>query len=650
MNLKDIRIKSEALELHLGQGLSSDSIAVSAKNMLQTEGGYKSRPAIFTREDSVVYTPDEYAEYSEFQLTEFSLRIGGQTARLAIASETDERSYIYYHISAIFSNGSRRSLGYVPFRRNSSSSFSRPYRYVVYAGKETFGAGVYFLARLSGPDGDELRIYELGENYTDWTLISADSFYIPTLFINGRGDRAAFAILQNELKLSAVKRLEPLNRLCGSFDCRFTADGFSAGFTLPSFPTTPESITCRFKDEYDETFVWTLNSQNSFCAETLVNGTAVRAKLEVYSNKIKFTRADLSEYPLPYSGRENNLQISVRAAENPECAAATSVSAACNVSALSKSGSSLVTVFYGSLTSPDEVSWINPENPLYFPEGCSVRLNTPTDPDGKLFSLNGRIYLFCSNFVFSASVSAAESYNITDILNGTPTASVSLPSVSFDKQLTLPEEIVGKTVAHAGEEIFFCTNDGKINRLTPSLSHTCYSLRAAPLPETAAVGENGYLLIYGSSLRLFNPSDGSLTDWSLPVRVLSGCEVGGITLLLGRGAAEIIYCFTLSGSEDVYFSEDNSGNLISRPISSELTVTFKELRERSRLYTLWLDADFEGMATAELFDGKSKRGHHHFHSDNTLIQKPIFFDRLSAKLSFGGSAEIRKLALKYSRR
>ncbi len=627
-------------ELFLGLDKIPDSLSLSAENMIPSAAGIKTRPGLSPLYSSPLFDPYEYSGQCEFKLTSCFAEIDGQSYQLATVTESDEYSYISYHVYAFSSAQSKRYLGDVTFNRTSPDSFSTPISLTFYSGEPTRGGGIYMLAYLTGGEENYISLYEINSSFSSWSRLESSDFYTPTLFINGHGDSLNMAVNQDSLKLSTVKNLEPLNLLSESFCCYFTTDGHSAAFTMPKISAAPDSIVCSFEDESNNRYEWQLYRESGYTATVSVNGVSVTAELLPENFSIIFS-SHSSKYPLAYVGRENNLKLSVYAPMSKKSEAMLAMSSSCSVKNVCENSSSSVTVFSDNLLKPSLVCWLDTARPLYFPETAFALLGTEVEAGTLLMPLDNRIFLFKGSSVFSADITAAAKYDIKRIISSLEDAdSVGLPSISFDRRITLPSALLPATLCAKGESFWFCGEDRRVYSLSSSLKISEYELTLSKTPRAAAAYDGKYLLFCGRECEviLMGSDDKSgKYGWIFPTPIVASANLLGQTVLFDTDSIGAINAFTLSGGEDEFFSYENGERaLVSRKITSVLRLTAHKSAYKCRLHTLSADLSLDEDGLLELLDSGRKIGYRKITNGRNIIKTPYFYNELVLLLSLGG--------------
>ncbi len=655
MKLCDSKIKNEYLKLDFTADNADESAYLDSKNMLMTKSSFKTRPGVAPTENPFYYSPSASALENTFTLTDFFVDVNGRPAQISVATELVNSTTLRYHMNAIFSDISRKTLYSISFTKNSSNQFFRPLTYVIYSGKKTKGGGIYFLTLLADQnDNRRVEIYEINASLTAWTKLSVNDYYIPTLFIDGHGDLYDMSVFEDTLDYKKTQFLEGCNLLSGNFDCYFSTDGSSYCFPLPEMPNKPKEIVCVLKFDSITYLEWHLNAENGYENEIDLLGNWVTAVYDASANNIYFRSLYDDGFALLYNGLENNLKISVRSTPNPEALKAAAFQSVCNAMGSSKSGSSSVTVFSGNIADSSAVYWINPENPLYFCENCRLHLPSDTQPDNRMLFLDNRLILFKDSSIFSAKVTSAEGYRIADIKNRVSGAkAVSFPSLSFTRQLTLPAKIEICSIANCGDEIYFCDNNRTVYRLSAALSLKRFDILLPFLPDNAAVYEGKFLTFKGNSCAAFVPNISEkygAFNWTFPINIIASSNIGRQTVFFATDSDTNVCIFLIGGTTDRYFVTKNSVRTeVEENICAELSVGLLQSDTKLKLLKLVTKLKSNVPSVLEVFDRKIKITERHIKNERFTLNCVSRFNDLSLKLSFKECAELFSVGAEYRR-
>ena len=632
-------------------GIDSKSFC-SSENMMVSKNGIVTRPGMRLSDTPIVFNPWEFGDgYTEFSLSDLYLDIDGKTARIAVSKEDDSYSNINYHICAVFSDGGLRDMGCITFTRADFYTFGVPVSYVIYSGKPTTGCGIYFLTRIVyGNLPDNYGVYELSEDMTRWHFVS--DFYTPTVLMNGHGDSAVRAISTDEIKLSSERWLESANMLNKRAHCYYPTDGYSYSFTLPFALSGQSHIGCRLDINSDTFIEWDIAVGESESNAVSIEGAMVKIRCQRSLGRIFFETESGAFYVPAFYGSENNLRFTAESDSLSSALKVCSMSRMCTTTASVSGGSGSVTLFSGSALYPDELIWIDPEKPLYFPENCSLTISEPSSADARTVALDGRFLIFKKQNIFSAKVTSAAAYDLDGILRGiSNSGKISYPSVSLDRQKNLPAPFFADTVAALGDSIFFYCKNGNVYKTNSALSLTsCFNSLSCE-PRFAAVHDNKYIIFSDRDSYVYDPETSGrlgLYYWSFPISFIAAFTSETSSLFFAKDDDGLVYSFALDGEEDSYFTS-NETPVKRKPIVSSLSLGLILSDRRCRLYSVSVNADTEKPFEFGLMCDDKTPQTVSLSENKSLIHSSAVFNRLSAEFSFSGRATLCDIGLKFAK-
>lgn len=650
MNFTKNIINDNRIKFDFTKNSFDASNILDCENMVLSDNGFKTRPGISPFKNKPIFELSEFSEYADFNLTDFYVTVDERTAQLAVIIESDNDSYVHYCILAIFPDGSSRSLGHIPFNRASADTFATPYSYVIYSGKKTVGGGIYFLTRtMSNGVLDAFQIYEISETLDSWTLLSESEFYIPTILSHGRGDRANVAITLADINLPKPKKLQSMNLLTGNFKCYYTSDSYSSSFTLPEFEGTPDSITCSLTTDIGTVIQWKMRAENYYITDKDIGGDPITAIYKPELNQVIFINLDGSPYAPSFYGLENNMCFSIVNSEN-SASRVSSMTKSCNVTGNGKSGTANVTIFSGSYSNANEIIWIDPLYPLYFPSNCSRSLSSSKGDSESMIVVNESVVFLKNKSVSSFKVTSAEPYSIENIIHGIENSEkISYPTLVSEKRVSLTENINTSSIKRSGNEIWFCGESGNIYRTDSSLSLKSYNVTLSSSPETALISNGYYIAVNGnlcSVVDISQNSDPKVFTWRLPIKILSSSDFTTDTVFFAKDQNDSVFIYRLSGEYDQYFVD--GAKIVTEKISSALSLELFNGMEKKRLYDIAVNIALTESSLMEIFDRDKKIGHHIVYNGKNLNKRPTLFENLAVKFSFGNSALVKEINIRYS--
>lgn len=622
-----------------------------SENAEISDGGIKVRPGMKLLPNPVLYSPEEFSDgVGPFSLTDFFLEIRGRRACIALAVEDDQKSNIYYHFFAVYSDCTKDRLGTVTFSRVDSYTFGVPTSFVIFSGRPTTGGGIYFMTRVTYGKAipDETRIYEISSDLFGWNQLTADSFYLPTVLIHGRGDSYNRAFSEGEIKLSVPRQSEPLNLLCQTCALYYTTDGYSSSFTLPDYGFTRYEIEAELtlKDGSIKQFL--IGADSTVSGGVNINGVSTVMRVDRSLCRVFFMNEKGAAEVPQYTASENNLKFTLRPTENTDSLLLSSMRQSAKLAAKSGSGGAAVLILYDSTDSPDTLLWCDPERPLYFPKSCTLSLTVPQGRIAKITEVDGRLLIFKQNMIFSAGFTAAEQYDLAGIINGVAdSGKISFPKYVEKGRAELSAKIISDTVKSYPGKVFFCTEDRKICQVTPSLA-VLSTLRVSQPPIFAAVMEGRYLLYTENGLFVTSAEGDALLKWRLPAKLLGAVFFGDTTVFFAKTDNGAVYGFNLDGGFDSYLLADEY-DLIQSEIDATAELTLAEEGRFCRLLAIAADAADEGKPISAKLYGDGVFISEQIITAEERLFCPTVFRRLSAVFKMQGVGELSGVTLKYSR-
>ena len=221
-----------------------DNQLSDCKNVWFKDGNLQTRKGLTCETDKAILTSiGGYYGENQYKIHKTSICIEGETVRIATAEACSD-DYLYLcNVFLISERGDYKSIGKLSFFRTTSDIFYTPVNIIFYGGKPQSGGGIFAMVTLQNGYDEEDRyynLYEINEDFTEWNKIY--DFYIPTLYINGRGNKYSLAKANNTACLLSPKILESPNMLNGRFHSYFTSDGYSNSFRLPFSNLSSENI------------------------------------------------------------------------------------------------------------------------------------------------------------------------------------------------------------------------------------------------------------------------------------------------------------------------------------------------------------------------------------------------------------------------
>lgn len=555
--------------------LTSTSSLNFAKNMIFENGRLVSRKGFNSREGSLleVSTAEEVL-YCNFELTDAEVNIKGYDYRIAIAKVEQSLTSYDIFVFGVMENRITLSLGNLSFPKM-PDTFYCPEKIHFYSGKPQIGNGIFALVSLRDKYNSyntSAEIYEVGSTYKSW--LKCDNFYIPTVYVNGRGN----AYRQLDWNFAeAPKRPQGLNMLSGKFYAYYSSDGYSSNFALPYTNIDNKMVVCRVYHSVNQYTQWTIFTNETTATQT-VYGATVTANIDRERGLLYFTSSDGSAFAIPaievYS--QNNIRIMAeKTVENGFFNIANSSSfAACGQKRIFSGGKK-----------QNEIYYTDYENPLYFPEVLGNTVGFCDTAVKKLKVLGERIVAFKEIGIYDIKVKNGNIYYKPELLseNGAvfkETATFTVSTVSDNMGCNYFQTITagsrGFIWRHLDGKIYLLNSKGNdIECISHNIEDLMSDFGSEGLLLATAWGEN-YVLYYNQKMIIIDKNNASYY-WELPPEINAvGFISRGkeLSMLYRYGRNKYCYLAEIRGDEDKFINGvGNSAVINNFPIESEMHLT-----------------------------------------------------------------------------
>ncbi len=576
---KHIHIKSFSGGINAEENSENiqNSFLNEAKNVYFKNGVIKSRPSVLTDESrALVCELSARSDYSGFKLGDNVFYIDGIPFRIATEYMNLGISEYSVGIYLIDPEGFISYIGDISYKRTSYDTFYIPTHITFFQGKSQNGGGIFAFVSLNNAENytdTSFEIYEIDSSFYGWTQIN--SFYIPTVLINGRGDSYEVAKDANQANTASPKFLESPNLLNGKFKAYYSSDGYSSAFTLPFTRLTDESVICRIYRSPNSYCEWIVTSGSASDKQTFI-GSEVTMTVDRAKGILYFT-VSAGEYEIPVMSNFKNNNIIVTASK--EC----SESFGDIVSSVGCSTINSRIIFSGGLKC-NRIYSSRYENPLYFPESDITEIGEARLPVTAIRPLGNRLIVFKETEIHLIDVKAGSAINTTALLPDDNT--VFYNNDSFNTS-TLSLNIGCKNsnaITSLGQRLMVFASDGRIYEISLSGKITPADSKIKPLlsfvhenlrEEVVSVSCKDYCLFaYENKAVTASISDDSNISWffwEFPKGItLSGGFSGEKSpVILIKGEEQTTYSALLSNH--------NQGDmLLSKNEDSTYTVSFSK--------------------------------------------------------------------------
>lgn len=542
------------------------------ENVWYKDGKIVSRPAINTSAQNRIFTNAVTGGGNyKYRLTDTEVEFEGNKGRIAELNMYYDESNCTVYTGVIFPDNNFVNLGYMHFGRIDDETYFLPDSILYYQGKAQGGGGIFAIVSLVNQENfsqKEYRVYEINSDFSSWQTCT--DYYIPTVYINGRGDTYEFAEENGAVYTEKPRELEALNMLDGSFYAYFTTDGYSNSFRLPFSKLENSTVICRVYISMDEYIDWTVNEyETSNIAD--YNGQQIVFNIDREKGMFYFTKNNQGfAFGRMFAYDENNLRIFAR----KELGNSRERVLSCKVA--EKFSDKIV---FSDGVGKGEVYYSSYNRPLYFPLLTDNIVGSPSDAVTGLCAFEDKILVFKEKGIYTLKIVNATAINATTLLVDNLATFYNAGKTEI-KTLNLNLGCISKTRAakflkgiiwqDTWGEVFAFYKNG-IHNISSKISSF---LRRIELDEK----ENAVSLIWGNYYILFlydkavviNIEDildgedkAKIFIWRLPEEYfISGAFSAGdkISLLLSLRGTEFCYAATFGGEKDKIINSDFDGS------------------------------------------------------------------------------------------
>ena len=576
------------------KNLNDKGYISKCKNMSFDNGRLVQRSGILSDLKNVVNIDDlRFSTDYSYTLLNNGIYFKGDYKKVAIVDMEYDISHRFLYIRLINPDCSIEDMGYIHFARVDDTNFFVPFKYTVFSGKAQNGNGLYAFVSLKNiydESQTEYRIYESFGANCEWQLVY--NYYIPTVYINGRGNSYDEAKASNTAYTSKPYQPEGMNFLCDRFYSYFSSDGYSYSFRLPYSNLFNEPIICRIYYDDSKYVEWVAYENQNFAKNTFL-GNEITFNINRENGSFNFTYNG-SPYAIPIINTygENNIRILAGLKNNENYNNVVS----CNICVQTSS----LTVLSGG-NDKNKIYYSKFENPLYFPIITSNSVGTPETPVTSLKENGKKLYIFKENSVY-----------LGELKNGSAVNNVSLladNSKTFFELCEFKIECVceklgcknnNKSLIFKGTPFFF-GNDKKIYAIKDKvLDDQIKSKKIEPLLNEIEEGsislldyENKILLCYGNNALVLEINGNSYKwfEWEFPLDInVLGSVVKGNKGCLVCQRNGILFTVSLQGEKDIIIDGNLYDlNLKNYDIISETTVENIEITKyfKCRVYKIF---------------------------------------------------------------
>ncbi len=569
-----------------------DNCVCDCVNMWYKDSAFCTRPGFKGDPQKVVSTAiyGYEGEYT-YEITDTVVYYLDRYQKIAVAHAFVDEYAHYINVYLVDLYGVLTPIGTLPFMRYDSNEFHVPISIQFFNGRPQQGGGVFAMVALQNLYAMEDRIYkiyEIDQEFSEW--IKVESYYIPTVYINGRGNKYSVAKTEKGLNFATPKTLESQNMLEGKFHAYYTSDSYSNTFRLPFNGIANKEVVCRVYSALDEYTEWKFAPGVTSVTRAFL-GISITAVVDRKKGAVYFQK-DGSDFPLPLIGvyPENNIKIT--ACKEIEDGIAKIVGAQCTLRNNSK-----LLVAGGEGGNTIYVS--DYENPLYFPKAASVDVGEGNALVTGMVASGEKILVFKEHELYAVKVKQGADINKISLLSDNDKnfkAADSFKVEQISKEIGCPNR---KTIANCGTKSLWLSENNKVYMVDSSNSEIIEVTKDAGVAlgsykkmNFSAVGSyNHYILSHSRGLTVFDVSDSkniSAFPWQQPegVRIVGGlCQETTFWFLCTGEDESLIFMLKLEGDSDTLFFYDQDGMLSSRQVEvgSGFTTKHYAISKKSEL-------------------------------------------------------------------
>ena len=663
-----------------GDYAQDGSVLIDCENMYFEDGVLKTRDGFCANENSVT----EFLEYNDrvylpFTVSETVYYMNSKPYSLAYSCTGDDTE-AYLRFFLVDAKGNVSPAGSIYIHRVMFDTFYIPQNVFFVVASKIEGNGVFAYVARKAQNDAIYEVYEAQENFSEWQLAK---YYVPTVLINGRGERYEQAKGYVELDYPEPERLEELNLLNGRYRCYFTSDDLSSIFRLPyENIDSLSSLECRLYSSSEEYTEWSIGPYEN-TATAKVAGADVYLYVNRTIGTIRFyTRTQDYSVPIMPGCKLNNIMVTTNTLQNySKDSIITSKSAVMLNNRL---------YFYGNKMQKNCIYCSKITNPLYVPESSKLYLGDSSTPVIALKVQNGKLIAFKSGETYRISTSFDDSTIQREAVLPESTLYVrgdTMSAQTIDNNIGCVNE---KTIRLCGSRLVWLSGDKNIYALaTTTYGNTTNIYRVSQplgsrikemqfdMDDAFAVTKDGkYMLFLGDTVfvmnyrvrgfgysRTYYAEDDKLKSpawyiWRLPegAGFYGASELGSNALIFSSfHSGNTFYLLTVSGKEDTLMNYENYENVtVTFPIKSGLstkTIEFGDQTRLKRIDSMFIGGNSSDYINLSITDG-TKKYHYKmkFGSGADVIKTNAgipFSGGIGLSLSSEKPFAIRNIALKY---
>lgn len=566
-----VKVPQNGVDLNLSLYSSNNGFLKVCENAHFKNGKITTRKGLQT-DSSKILDISEFADAMNinYHLSDTVFYKDKKPFQIAYADIEYDSSNRFYQVFLIGSDGYSQNAGYIHFRRVDDTTFFIPENVIFYTGAPQNGGGIFALVelkKLTDETVKESAIYEINETLDSWNKVT--EYYIPTVYINGRGNRYDFAKQTGQASTKTPKSLETLNILNGWFYAYYSSDGYSSSFRLPFSDIVDTTVICRIYTALETYTEWRIYEGKTTDTREFYN-TEVTMNVNREKGTIFFT-VDSGDYPIPLMNvfNENNIRILAKTITQGEVSTITSAKC-CAVSGED--------IYFSGCSDNNRIYYTSFSNPLYFPQITENFIGSADDSVNALCPIKDSLYVFKQSGIYKVEVKQKNALNSTALLTdngsvfyGVNSFSVKNISEAFGNIYNNTAGVInGRCIWFDGENIYLLSQSGnEIHNISKEIAPFLEDISENEFKSVFTICKgNFYILsLKGKAVIIEFDSEG-LSGKSTGIsryiykldnklQVIGVLKTADDIILCKTAGSDICYTCTVGGNNDTVISKEN---------------------------------------------------------------------------------------------
>ena len=560
----------------------NDNQLSGCKNVWFKQNSLQTRPGLSCNISKALETEIwGYSCDNKYKFYKAGLFLNGEYNRIATAEVCCDDSAYFCNVFLVGDSGNYTSIGRLTFFRITSEVFYIPVNIIFYTGKPQNGGGIFAMATLQNntdPTDRYYEFYEINIDFTEWGRVN--NFYIPVLYINGRGNKYELAKSNNQINTTAPRILESPNMLNGRFHAYFTSDGFSNSFRLPFVNLASENIVCRIYYNLVDYVQWQING-NTITNTQEFFGNQVTMEVDREKGTVYFYTTQ-GDYAIPVMSMYNENNIKITATKEIENGIDKIMHSTCVLQHKSR-------IMISGGESGNEIFVTSYENPLYFPQNSSVKVGREDSEVIDLLMQDSKVIVLKQDGIYSLVLKEGKRINEISLLADNDKVFYESDSYScyeISKQIGCKNSDCTSAV---NNNTVFLGNDDRLYMLTSVSGDNLFCIsqqlgkafEAFKNADFAFSGDNKYIILKDNNafIAIFNKDNEiSWYYWQFPdtFRISGGFFSNNIPAFLCSGIdTELSYIAFLDSFADEFLDYDEDGNIVKNQTKVESKIVTK---------------------------------------------------------------------------